>query len=141
MRRHKKRVHKNPLLEVRGGAMITTLLILTAIMIGFLLAGLFSAVREKEGFIETDTMEVAEQAANACAEIAIDRLGRDSTYAGNEEVVIDTETSCHIRPILFASQWTIETTATIQGRVANYRIVLNGRNPVDISSWQKVSNF
>jgi hypothetical protein len=140
-RRGKTTPHKNPLLEVRGGAMITTLLILTAIMIGFLLAGLFSAVREKEGFVETDKMGVAEQAANACAEVAIDKLGRDSSYAGNEDVSIDTGISCHIRPVLFASKWTIETTANIQGRIANYRIVLNGRSPVDIYSWQKVSNF
>lgn len=132
----KKGVH-----QIHGGAMITTLLILTAIMIGFLLAGLFSSVREKEGLIESDRMSVAEQAANACADVAIDRLGRDANYAGNEDVSVDTGVSCHIRPVIFASTWTIETTATSNGRVANYRIVLNGRNPVDILSWQKVQNF
>lgn len=121
--------------------MITTMLILTAIMIGFLLAGLFSSVREKEGFVEIDRMSVAEQAANACADVAIDRLGRNASYAGNEDVAIDTGVTCHIRPIIFSSKWTIETTATVSGRVANYRVILNGRGPVDISSWQKVQNF
>lgn len=121
--------------------MITTLLILTAIMIGFLLAGLFSSVREKESIMETDFTSVAEQAANACAETAIDRLGRDGAYAGNEDIQISASVSCHIRPVIFASTWTIQTTATVKGRVANYQIILNGRSPVDILSWQKVQNF
>lgn len=140
MKRRSNRKSNN-LYETHGGAMITTLLILTAIMMGFLLAGLFSSVREKEGLTETDRMTVAEHAAVACADVAIDRLGRDENYAGNEDVQVDTNIVCHIRPVIFASTWTVETTATINGRVANYRIVLNGRNPVDISSWQKVQNF
>lgn len=139
--RHPKKVPKKGFHQKHGAAMIATLLFLTAIMIGFVLAGLFSSAREEEGFVETDRSSVAEQAANACAEIAIDKLGRDSTYAGNEDVSIDTGVTCHIQPIVFASTWTIETTATVNGRVANYKVVLNGRNPVDISSWQKVKNL
>lgn len=128
--------------ELRGGAMITTMLILTSIMLGFLLAGLFSSIREKESFLETDRMIVAEQAANACAELAIDRLGRDpDAYEGDEDVVIDTDVSCHIRPIIESTTWTIETTATVDGRVANYQIILDSIDPVDISSWKKVQNF
>lgn len=121
--------------------MITTMLILMAIMLGFLLSGLFSSVREKEVLVDSDRISVADQAANACAEIAIDRLGRDETYAGSQVLDIDAGISCTIRPVLFATTWTIETTATVDGRTANYRIVLNGRNPVDISSWQKVASF
>jgi hypothetical protein len=128
--------------QLRGSAMITTMLILTTIMLGFMLSGLFSSVREKESFAENDRMAVAEQAANACAEIAINRLGRDSaSYVGNEDILIDTNITCRIRPIIVSTTWTIETTATVDGRVANYRIVLNAISPVDISSWKKVQNF
>lgn len=127
--------------QAHGGAMITTMLILMAIMLGFLLSGLFSSVREKEVLVDSDRVSVADQAANACAEVAIDRLGRDGAYAGNEVLSIDTGISCTIRPILFSTTWTIETTATVDGRTTNYRIILNGKNPVDISSWQKVASF
>lgn len=121
--------------------MITTMLILTAIMLGFLLSGLFSSVREKEILVDSDRESVADQAANACADVAIDRLGRSESYAGSESISIDTAVSCTIRPIIHATTWTIETTATVDGRTANYRVVLNGRSPVDILSWQKVSSF
>lgn len=139
--RSQSRKKKTAIHQIHGGAMITTLLILTAIMVGFLLAGLFASVREKEGILETDYTSVAEQAANACGEAAIDRLGRDEAYAGNESIQVSSNVSCQIRPIIFSGTWTIQTTATVNGRVANYQIVLNGRSPVDISSWQKVQNF
>ncbi|MCW1891717.1 MAG: hypothetical protein KIH65_000535 [Candidatus Uhrbacteria bacterium] len=124
-----------------GGVMIITLLILLAIMLSFAIIGIATVIRERQGFVEEYRMKVAEQAANACGDIAIDRLGRDGAYAGNESLDIGGGITCTIRPIVASGGWIIQTESTVDGRVARYQIQLVNRNPVDITSWSKVGSF
>lgn len=121
--------------------MIITLLILLAIMLSFAIVGIATVVRERQGFVEEHRNRLAEQAANACADVAIDRLGRDGAYAGNETVDLGGDITCTIRPIISQDGWTIQTESTVDGRVARYQIRLANRNPVDILSWSKVTSF
>lgn len=125
----------------RGGVMIITLLILMAIMLGFTIVGISTATREQQGFIESDFEMTADYAATACAETAIDRLGRDEAYVGNETISLEAGISCTIHPIVSSSPWIIDASSDVSGRVSRYRVTLSSRNPVDILSWEKVASF
>lgn len=123
--------------------MIITLLILMTIMLGFAIVGITIAVHERQGMTESTFRFEVEYAASACAETAIDRLGRDESYAGSETIDIDPVLglSCTIRPIIASTTWTVEAESIFNGRVARYRVVLSSRNPVSIASWNKISSF
>lgn len=140
-RRYSPRARFRKTFRPHGGVMVITLLILMAIMLSFAVVGIATVVRERQGFVEEHRMRLAEQAANACADVAIDRLGRDGAYVGNEVLDVGGDISCTIRPIISEDGWTIETESTVDGRVARYQIHLANRNPVDIVSWSKVTSF
>ena len=125
----------------KGSVMVITLMVLLAIMLSFAVVGLTSIVRERQGLIEQYRQKRAENAAHACADSAIDRLGRNSEYAGDEVMNVGGD-SCEIRPIINGgSDWTIQAESIVDGSTARVEVVLTGRDPVAISSWEKVSSF
>ncbi|MFA5129803.1 MAG: hypothetical protein WC477_02655 [Patescibacteria group bacterium] len=137
----KNHLHHLIIHPLHGGVMMITLLILMAIMLGFAIVGIATVLNDRQGYIEQADQRSAEQAANACADTAIERLGLSSSYAGNETVSLSNGVVCSIFPIISGGGWTIQAEAWVNNRVARVQVQMANRNPVDITSWTKVERF
>jgi len=128
--------HKAP-----GQVMLTSILILGFLTLTAIVIGITAIARETQSTLAMENKALASAAATACMEQAIDRLGREETYAGNE--VLDVaDMQCGIRPILYSENtWTIETFSQVNNQIARYRVVLSSRAPVLINSWEEVATF
>ena len=121
--------------------MIISMLVLGALTLTFILIGNLSLGRAAQIHVAMENKTLSEAAATACAEQAMDRLGRNAGYAGNETLDV-ADGDCHIRPIIAdAGTWTLETTATSSGQHTNYRVTLSGIEPPTISSWTELGGF
>jgi hypothetical protein len=125
----------------RGNVMIVTLLILLTIMLGFAFIGSVSLRNESEGVLMSLEERQAQSAASACMETAIDRLGRDENYAGDESIDLGGGITCTIRPVIAGATWTIESEAQVSDAIARYRVVLTSRIPVEIDTWSEIDSF
>ena len=125
----------------KGGVMIITLMILLAILLGFAFIGAITLRNEQEGVLTSMYEKRARAAATACMEKAIDRLGRDGDYTGDETVDLGSGNWCTIRSIQAGETWTIETESSIHTAATRLRAVLLSRNPVVIDSWEEVASF
>ncbi len=121
--------------------MIVTLMILLAILLGFAFIGAVSLRNEREGVLTFMFERQAQSAASACMETAIDRLGRDENYAGDEMLDLGEGITCTIRPVVQSGTWTIESEAQVSKAIVRYRTVLTNRNPVEIDTWTRVGSF
>ncbi len=121
--------------------MIVTLMILLAILLGFAFIGAVTLRNEQEGVLTTMYEKRTQAAATACMETAIDRLGRDGDYTGDETIDLGGGNWCTIRPIQAGETWTIETEANISNATTRMSAILSSRNPVVIDSWDEVASF
>jgi hypothetical protein len=121
--------------------MIVALLILLVILLGFTLIGALSLRNERGGVLVSAHEKRAQQAASACMEAAIDRLGRDEDYGGDETVDLGEGVTCEIRPIAGSGPWAVEAESRVGGATARYRAVLTSRCPVEIDSWSELEEF
>ena len=121
--------------------MIVTLMILLTIMLGFAFIGAISLRNEQEGVLTSMHEKRTRAAATACLETAIDRLGRDSEYTGDETIDLGGGSWCTIRPIIEDTTWTVEAESSIGLATTRIRAILSSRNPVVIDSWDEVAEF
>ncbi|MBD3251376.1 hypothetical protein GF380_02890, partial [Candidatus Uhrbacteria bacterium] len=117
-----------PLHYKHGSVMIITMLILLAILLGFAFIGAVSIRSERGGVLTYGFYARARAAANACMETAIDRLGRDASYTGDESVDIGNGNTCTIHPIEEDTHWTIKTESQINDATVRMRAVLSSQN-------------
>jgi hypothetical protein len=124
-----------------GQVMLTSILILGFLTLTAVVIGITAIARETQSTLAIENKALASAAATACAEHAIDRLGREDAYLGNE--VLDVaDMQCEIRSILYhENTWTIETSSQVSNQIARYRIVLSAKAPVVIDSWEEVATF
>ncbi len=128
--------HKAP-----GQVMLISIMILGFLTLSAIVVGIAAISRESQSTLAIENKALASAAATACAEQAMDRLGRDELYAGNEVLEV-ADLECEIRPILFnAGTWTIETYAEVGQQIARFRLILSNRAPVEILSWAEVATF
>lgn len=132
----KFKIHK-----LSGQVMLISILILGFLTLTAIVVGILSIARESQSTLAIENKTFAQAAAGACAEQAIDRLGRDESYAGNEIILVG-DVECQIRPVLFQDpEWIIETESQVGEQYARYRIVLATRAPVLIEFWKEVATF
>lgn len=128
--------HKAP-----GQVMLISILILSLLTLSSIIIGVASIIRESQSTSAMENKALASASATACMEQAMDRLGRDIDYAG-DEVLDVVDMNCVIRPITYnGAVWTIETYSWVNNQVARYRVVLTSRTPIYIESWQEVATF
>jgi hypothetical protein len=124
----------------RGDVLLISLLILLAILLGFTIIGMILAVNENQGEAVSLNAASARQAASACVEMAMDSIGMDNSYAGNETLSVGSGT-CIINTIVSSTNWTIETEATVGNEISRQKVVLSDLSPVTISTWTEVASF
>ncbi len=124
-----------------GQTMVISLLVLGFLVVTFVAIGISSLVEDEQATTALYNKTLAASAATGCMEQAMDKLGRDATYAGNETLVVASST-CRIRPVIVGSGiWTIETTSTVSNQYAKYRAILSSQNPIHITSWTEITGF
>jgi hypothetical protein len=124
-----------------GQTALIAILILGFLTLGFIVIGLTSVVSETQIGSVLQNKGLAITAANACIDHAMDSLGRDNSYAGNESLQVASST-CTIRPIIMAtSTWTIETYSQVVDQYARYRTILSSLTPVTVSSTSEIASF
>ncbi len=125
----------------RGAALLISVLILTAILIGFAVVGSRGFLQETSTLTTLINKKRAEALTAACLEEAFYRLGTNPSYAGNETINLNNS-SCLIRPLISGSDtWTIEIEAQAGNETSRIRVTLSSRSPIIISSWQTVLSF
>ena len=124
-----------------GQAIIISLLILGFLTLSFVLIGASSLGDEMRVNVVLENEALSAAAATGCMEQAMDRLGLDATYVGNETLSVASST-CAVRPMIIGSgNWTLETWAQSNDQYTRYRVILTSRAPVTISSWTEIVGF
>jgi hypothetical protein len=124
-----------------GQTALISILILGFLTMGFIAIGLTSVLSEMKIGTIIENKGLAITAANACLDQAMDRLGRDHEYTGNETLGVATST-CTIRPIISTtSTWTIEAYSQVVDQYARYRLILTNLTPLTVSSTTEVVSF
>ncbi len=124
----------------RGNVMLISLLILLAVLLGFAVVGMTLSVGEEQGDTAALNKAKARQASTACLETAMDKLGRDATYSGNETITV-ASTTCSILGVTSSTTWTIKAQASVGNEISREQVVLSSRSPVTVKSWNEVSSF
>lgn len=126
---------------LRGNVMLVSILILLAVLLGFIMIGMTLTVGNQQGDTVAFNKALARQASTACLEMAMDKIGRNSAYTGDETISITASTSCLIRPVVSSTTWTIEAEAVVANERSRERVVLSNLAPVTIQSWAEVASF
>jgi hypothetical protein len=121
--------------------MVISMLVLGFLTLSFILIGAASLGNELQVNLVLENKVLSAAAATGCMEQAIDRLGRNAAYAGNETLTVASST-CMVRPVIIGGGiWTLETWAQNLNQYTRYRAVLTSRSPVIIGSWTEVAGF
>ncbi|HLD31226.1 MAG TPA: hypothetical protein VJB41_03470 [Patescibacteria group bacterium] len=123
-----------------GAAMVISVLILSVVMLSMALTGTSSFMREIQIIEAAKNKKISLSAANACIELAMDRLGRNINYQGNE-TINNGALLCDILAINPGPPWTIKTEASRGNQSAKMQAVLSSRSPVIIDSWEEIEGF
>lgn len=124
-----------------GQTLVISLLVLGFLAVTFVAIGISSIVEDLQADAALYNKVLAGSAATGCMEHAMDSLGRNAAYAGNETLTIASST-CAIQPIESStSTWTIKTSSQVGDQYARYLAILSSLSPVTISSWTEVAGF
>ena len=124
-----------------GQVMVISLVVLGFLALSFVLIGAVSLSDEILVNLALENKALSTAAAGGCMEQAMDRLGRNAAYAGNESLSVASST-CMIRPIIAGSGiWTLETWGQNSNQYTRYRVILTSRAPILISSWTEIAGF
>jgi hypothetical protein len=124
----------------RGDVLLISLLILLAILLGFTLIGMILAVNENQGETVSLNAASARQAAAACLETAMDKIGLDNDYAGGETILVG-DGDCLILAVVSSTNWTLRAEATVGNEISRQQVVLSDLSPVTISTWTEAASF
>ncbi|MEK7116302.1 MAG: hypothetical protein AAB879_02825 [Patescibacteria group bacterium] len=126
---------------LHGQALLISVLVLSTVLLGIGLLSVTMLVTSSQSMITLANKRIAAAAATACMESAINRLGRNGSYVGNETLTV-ASTTCSIRPIVVSSTpIVIEVWASVANQFARERAILSNRSPIVISSWIEVPQF
>lgn len=124
-----------------GNALLISLIVLSAMMLGFALLGATIASENVQNDASKEQKAIASASAQACMDLALQQLAVNISYAGNQNNDIDG-TACTIRPIIhIGGQWNVDTSATFGRQTARYRTVLTGLNPLVVATQTELGSF
>lgn len=124
-----------------GQVLIISLLVLGFLTLGFVLIGSSSIGESAKANVVLEQKVTSAAAATGCVEQALNRLGGNALYGGNETLTVASST-CRVQPIVNQSGiYTLGAMATSSNQVTRYRVTLTSRAPITISSWSEVAGF
>lgn len=121
--------------------MLVSVLILAAMLLGFALLGAFVSLERGRSGMSLEQKFMAKASAASCMEMALQGLGNDHAYQGNQSMSFGG-VDCHIRPIYQQfGVWVVEIEASSGNQVYRIKTILSKLDPVTIKSWLEVPNF
>lgn len=93
-----------------------------------------------------EVSRLAQNVANGCAEVALQKLRDNPSYAGNETITFPAGESCTIKPILGTgtTNRVIQAQGYSVGQLATKRTevrVATVASHMELTSWQEVTDF
>lgn len=126
-----------------GFIALISILIIGAIVLVISIGLSLRSIGETDMSLSEQESHKALALANLCVEQALMKLEAILNYAGNESIIIGSE-SCAIRPISGSGNLNriVETQSTVSGYTKKIKAVVSQISPtMKITSWEEVSNF
>lgn len=118
----------------KGYIALTSVIIVSILILTIVSSLSFSIFFGRFNILDSENKESASALAEACADKALLKLAQNSSYQGNENAGVGTET-CFIFPIeLLGNQKIIKVKASKGGAVSNFKITVNNSD-FSIASW------
>lgn len=99
----------------------------------------------RSNVLDAEFKKIGGALAEACAEKALLKIAQNNSYAGNENIIINSGKQCSILTVengAQAGQKIIKTTASFQNFSTNFKITVNvGSFGVSVISFEEVANF
>ncbi len=126
---------------MKGYIAITSAVVISLLLMAITFALSFSSFFGRFNVFDSQTKEISQALAEACAENALLKLAQNSSYAGNETITVKAPDTCDILTIeTNGSQKTIKTRATFQKTTTNVKIIANMPGP-QLVSWEELPSF
>lgn len=94
----------------------------------------------RSNILTSELKDIGFSLAEGCAEKALLKYAENNTYAGNENITIDTR-QCSILPIeTSGSDRILKTKVVVESTTSNIKVVFNGTD-MTIVSWEELSNL
>jgi hypothetical protein len=139
---HYESAHPNKKRNINGYIAITSAIIISLLLMVIVFALSFSSFFGRYNIFDSQTKEISQALAEACAEKALLNLSQNSSYPGNETITVKSPDTCDILTIeTSGSQKTIKTRATFQKTATNIKIIASTTPNLSIVSWEEVPNF
>ena len=88
--------------------------------------------------ISLDHSGLAKAYANSCADEALERIHKDSTYTSTDSISFDTDSCSYTITNTGGDTRQIDAEATASTTTRNVQVILSDIDPIAITSWQEV---
>ena len=131
-------MNKKKFLPSQGYIAITSVIIISLLLMAIVFSLSFSAFFNRFNVFDSQSKEISQALAEACAEKALLNLAQNSSYSGNEIITVKTPDSCEILAIeTSGSQKTIKTRAVFQKAATDIKIIME-MPALKIISWEEI---
>lgn len=127
----------------KGFMALSTVLILSAILVSIVIGVSIRSISRAMVSLDEEASKRAQVLSESCAEYALIELERTFEYAGDQSIMIGTD-SCTIEPIEGSGNTnrTVYTESTVSGHISRIRVVVSEISPeLIITSWERGTSF
>lgn len=122
----------------RGFSTLLIVILLGGVALAFTLTLSTSSLWSIRGSIDSKTSNTAKSLASACAEVALEAMRENNSYAGTGEVTLNGNTCSYTVINTGGTMRSISVISAINDITRKLSITTNFFNPLIISSWQEV---
>ncbi|OGY58983.1 MAG: hypothetical protein A3E61_02230 [Candidatus Colwellbacteria bacterium RIFCSPHIGHO2_12_FULL_43_12] len=125
----------------RGGYIaLTSAVIIVMIIISIISALSLASYFSRSNILTSEFKDLSLGLAEGCAEKALLKYSQDSSYIGNENILIGGR-QCSILPIeTSGSNKIIKTEATVESVTSNIKVTVNSAD-LTLISWEELASF
>lgn len=142
----KKLLHRrdNNVQKSGGYIILISVLIVGTAALSIALSLLITGIDNNSVAAVFQTTKISQHVADACVEVALQKLKNSSAYAGNETLTFPKGESCTIYPILGTgtTNRTVEVAGNASSMIRKVEVKVATTSPqMSLTSWQEVADF
>lgn len=123
-----------------GYIAMTSAIIISMLVMAIVFAVSMTGYFSRANIMTSEFKDLSLALAEGCAEKALLKYAEDNSYAGNENISIDSY-ECTILPVeTSGSNKIIKMKATVQNATSNIKVTFDANN-MTIISWEELSNL
>ncbi len=123
-----------------GYVALTSVIVVSIIALAITFTLSFTGFFVRSNISDSYFKDIANFLSESCARTAILKLANDPTYAGNENIAVDSD-SCNIQAIQTSGQTKIiQTKGIYQKATANYKVTVNTAD-LSVISWEELATL